>query len=152
MLGRGGGTFGRDGAGVEGRELGAEEPGTVFVLILILGPEEGIGECIGDGADIAFGMFTGAGFGRGCAGAGLATGAGAGAGEAEGSGTGVFTTGAGVGAFFGGEAAGGLGGLGGNIGDSCFITIGCGAGDGFREGGADIGAGEACLVGGENEG
>ena len=43
-LGRGGGTLGRDGAGVEGRELGAEEPGTVLVLILILGPDEGIGE------------------------------------------------------------------------------------------------------------
>lgn len=43
-LDRGGCTLGRDGAGVEGREFGAEDPGTVFVLILILGPDDGIGE------------------------------------------------------------------------------------------------------------
>lgn len=41
---RGGGTLGRDGAGVDARELGAEDPGTVLVLILILGPNVGIGE------------------------------------------------------------------------------------------------------------
>lgn len=154
--GRGGGMFGRDGAGVEGRELGAEEPVTVLVLILILGPEEGIGECMGDGAVITFGMFTGGGFGRGGAGAGtgLAATADAEAGvcEAVGSGTGVFKTGARVGTSFGGETAGGLEGLGGSTGDSRLITIGCGAGDGLREAGADIGAGEACLIGGENVG
>jgi len=44
VLLRGGGPLGRDGAGVDGRELGAEDPGTVLVLILILGPDEGIGE------------------------------------------------------------------------------------------------------------
>ena len=121
-LGRGGGMFGRDGAGVEGRELGAEEPGTVLVLILILGPEEGIGECMGDGADITFGILTGAGFGRGGTGAGagavVVAGAEVGACETVDSEVGVFATGAGVGALFGGNTAGGLEGLGGSTGDS----------------------------------
>ena len=155
-LGRGGGPLGRDGAGVEGREFGADEVGTVLVLILILGPEEGIGECIGDGAEITFGIFTGAGFGRGGAGAGagvaVAAGAGAGAGEAAGGGTRVFATGAGVGAFLRGDTVGGLEGVGGSARGSCLTTVGCGAGDACREGGADIGAGEECLTGGENIG
>ena len=57
-----------------------------------------------------------------------------------------------MGAFFGGDTAGGLEGFGGSAGDSCLTTVDCGAGDAFREGGADIGTGEACLIGGENEG
>ena len=32
------------------------------------------------------------------------------------------------------------------------MAVGRGAGDAFREVGADIGAGEACLIGGENVG
>lgn len=155
-LGRGGGMLGRDGAGVEGRELGAEEPGTVLVLILIFGPEEGIGECMGDGADITFGILTGAGLGRGGTsadvGAPAAAGAEIGACEAVDSDVGVFATGAGVGAFFGGDTAGRLDGFGGSTGDSCLTIVGRGAGDAFREVGADIGAGEACLIGGENMG
>lgn len=141
---RGGGTLGRDGAGVDGRELGAEDPGTVLVLILILGPEEGIGEWMGDGADMTLGIFTGAGFGRGGAGGGTAA--------AAGAGVGTFTTGAGVGSFFGGDTAGEFEGLAGNTGVACLTTTGCGTGDAFREGGADIGAGEACLMGGEKAG
>lgn len=141
---RGGGTLGRDGAGVDGRELGAEVPGTVLVLILILGPEEGIGEWMGDGADMTLGIFTGAGFGRGGAGGGTAAAASAGAG--------TFTTGAGVGSFFGGDTAGEFEGLAGNTGVACLTTTGCGTGEAFREGGADIGAGEACLMGGEKAG
>lgn len=148
-LDRGGGTLGRDGAGVDGRELGAEDPGTVLVLILILGPDEGIGEWMGDGAEMTFGTLTGAGFGRG---AGVADPAGVEVVGAAGRGVGAFTTGAGVGSFFGGDTAGGLEGLDGNAGASCFMTAGCGAGDAFRDGGADIGAGEACLMGGENVG
>lgn len=155
-LGRGGGMLGRDGAGVEGRELGAEEPGTVLVLILILGPEEGIGECMGDGADITFGMLTGAGFGRGGTGAGSGAVAAVvvevGACETVDNDVGVFATGACVGAFFGGDTASGLEGFGGSTGDSCWMTVGRGAGDAFREVGADIGAGEACLIGGEDMG
>lgn len=153
-LGRGTGTLGRDGAGVAGRELGAEELGTVLVLILIFGPEEGIGECIGDDADIALGILTGAGFGRGAAGAGaaVAVSAGIGTGETVGSGTGVFTTGAGIGVCFGGDTAGGLGTFGGTTGDSRLTVVGCGAGDALLETGADIGAGEACLIGGEKLG
>jgi hypothetical protein len=141
---RGGGTLGRDGAGVDGRELGAEDPGTVLVLILILGPEEGIGEWMGDGADMTLGIFTGAGFGRGGAGGGTAA--------AAGAGVGTFTTGAGVGSFFGGDTAGEFEGLAGNTGVACLTTTGCGTGDALREGGADIGAGEACLMGGEKVG
>lgn len=152
-LGRDAGMFGRDGAGVDGREFGAEEPGTVLVLILILGPEEGIGEWIGDGADMTFGTLTGAGFGRGGAGAcavvTVVVGVGADTGETVGSGTGVFAIGAGVGAFFGGDTAGGLDGFGGSTGDSCLTVVGCGAGDAFRETGADIATGDACLIGGE---
>jgi hypothetical protein len=144
-LGRGGGTLGRDGAGVDGREFGAEDPGTVLVLILILGPDEGIGECIGDGAEMTFGMLTGAGFGRGAAAAGVAA-------VGFGEGIGVFAIDAGVGSLFGGDNAGGLAGFGGSRGGSCLTTAGCGAGDAFREGGADIGAGEACFIGGENVG
>lgn len=154
-LGRGGGTLGRDGAGVEGRELGAEDPGTVLVLILILGPEEGIGECIGDGAEMALGTLTGVGFGRGGAGAGagvVVAGIGAGACETLGGKIGVLMTGTGVGSFFGGDTAGGLEVFGGSTEDFCSMAGGCGAGDAFREGGADIGAGEACLIGGEKVG
>jgi hypothetical protein len=150
-LGRGGGTLGRDGAGVEGREFGAEDPGTVLVLILILGPDEGIGECIGDGAEITFGMLTGAGFGRGAATA-VVVAAGIEAGAGFGDGIGVFATGAGVASFFGGDVAGGLAGFGGNTGDTCVTAASCSAGDALREGGADIGAGEACFTGGEKVG
>lgn len=111
---------------------------------------------MGDGAEITLGMLTGAGFGRGVpdAGAGVAdtVGAGAGVGAATGGGTGVFKTRAGVGSFFGGGTAGEFEGFGGRTGDCCLIAAGCGAGDAFREGGADIGAGDACLIGGENVG
>jgi hypothetical protein len=150
-FGRGAGTLGRDGAGVEGREFGAEDPGTVLVLILILGPDEGIGECMGDGAERTFGMLTGAGFGRGAA-AAVVVAAGIEAGVGFGDGTGVFATGAGVESFFGGDGTGGLAGLGGSTGDSCLTAAGRGAGDAFREGGADIGTGEACFIGGEKVG
>lgn len=115
---------------------------------------------MGDGADITFGMLTGAGFGRGVAdadadaGAGVADAldAGAGVGTAVGRGTGVFATGAGVGSFLGCGIADEFDGFVGRTGDSCFVAAGCGAGDAFREGGADIGTGEACLIGGENIG
>lgn len=147
-FGRGGGTLGRVGAGVEGREFGAEVPGTVLVLILILGPDEGIGECMGDGADMTFGILTGGGFGRGAA-AAVAVAAGIDADAGFGDGTGVFATGAGVGSFFGGDGTGGLAGFGGSMGDFCLTAAVCGAGDAFRDGGADIGAGEACFIGGE---
>ena len=107
-----------------------------------------MGECIGDGADMTFGILTGGGFGRAAADA-VVVAAGIEAGAGFGDGTGVFTTGAGVGSFFGGDSTGGLAGFGGSMGDFCLTAVVCGAGDTFREGGADMGAGEACFIGGE---
>jgi hypothetical protein len=115
---RGGGAaaLGRGGAGVDGREEGADGPGTVLVLILSLGAADGMGELMAGGVEMAGGILTVTGLERG--------------------GIDDAAEDAGGGATVGGETRTG------STGDSRLTAVGRGAGDAFANVGAVAGAGD----------
>jgi hypothetical protein len=133
---RGGGAtaaLGRGGAGVDGREEGADGPGTVLVLILSLGAADGMGELMAGGVEMAGGILTVTGLERG----GIDDAAEGAAGGAAG----VFATGADVGVCLRGATVGGETRTG-STGDSRLTAVGRGAGDAFTIVGAVAGAGD----------
>jgi hypothetical protein len=136
---RGGGAaaLGRGGAGVDGREEGADGPGTVLVLILSLGAADGMGELMAGGVEMAGGILTVTGLGRG----GIDDAAEGAAGGAGGGAAGVFAMGADVGVCLRGATVGGETRTG-STGDSRLTAVGRGAGDAFTNVWAVAGAGD----------